>query len=174
MNIERRHLTKSQRAMIRTQIAVKRGTLLRGNGDAGRGRVTESATLTSQLADEAGVGGTMIQYARRVSEKAPDLVLRVVAGTMSLEDATKEVRRRTPQAQRAKQAVAKHRTSLEQMEQELSPDAASKVQAIKTWPALATELRKMDKWGKFSPEAKRFMAEKMRPICELAKEWSDA
>lgn len=122
-NLKRRHLTESQRAMLATKVLPLRQAEARQRQEAagrdhGRG-MDSSAPRGAQLSDDpkpkpkrasdeaakdVGVGGRTVERAKRVQEKAPDLVPKVEAGEMDLARAERVIRDREAEARRVEEA----------------------------------------------------------------------
>ena len=108
MNVHRRHLTTTQKAMIAKAAlpyyeAMARGRMAEGGSKAAPGRPAERVGRAAQAlgnrardqaAGEVGVSGRTVDRLVRVEEEAPDLYERVVAEEISLTEADEEVRSR--------------------------------------------------------------------------------
>lgn len=111
--MERRHLTKGQRAMLalrldeyqqarvdarerqgeRTDLQSRSGNIAQKSDPAPRPR--------DVAASEARVSPRLVQDAKAVAERAPELAARVVAGTMTVSAAARQVRRAEDRARAA-------------------------------------------------------------------------
>ncbi len=91
-NIHRRHLTESQRMIIATELA----KLTPGDRDA---QICASPTLTQQqAADLMQVSRRGVQMAKKVSEDAPDLAVKVKSGEIKVSKAASMARERQRQS----------------------------------------------------------------------------
>lgn len=122
LNMDRRHLTTGQKAMLALKIvpmyeAEGLARQVFGGQVAGRGRPQQvMADLPEPIQpplvarDKAGaavkVSGRAVQQAKRVAEVAPDLAEQVSTGTLALDRAERIVRDREAAARRAAEAVA--------------------------------------------------------------------
>lgn len=108
LNLHRRHLDKSQRAMVALSIEERlaeeaRERMAAAGRSAAPGRPAEKGReIVPTLSEEerpreqagklVGVSGRYVQDAKFVLEKAPDLAEQVLAGTLTLPEAKKEIR----------------------------------------------------------------------------------
>lgn len=109
VNVKRRHLNAGQLAALalrvmplyEAQVAVNKGGRPTGKPGADRPQVSESkrAPRARDLAAKAtGASGRGIARARRIIEKAPDLMTAVEAGMVAIDAAEKELRGREAKA----------------------------------------------------------------------------
>lgn len=107
LNLHRRHLTASQRAVlalsVEEQLAVEAKARQRAAGGDRRTAASVVARMpqpipTDKARNEAGkkvgVSGRYVQDAKKVAKEAPDLLPKVEAGTITLPEAKKEIRQR--------------------------------------------------------------------------------
>lgn len=109
VNVERRHLTTGQRAMLALEILpLKEKEGLRRKRDAGRsaapGRPAEKdradlpgVRARDEAAKSVGASGRSVAQAKRVNEQAPDLAEKVRTGELALDAAEKQAARRQHQ-----------------------------------------------------------------------------
>jgi DNA modification methylase len=107
MNIERRHLTPSQRAAVAVEIL---STYEKSLGGDRRSEEFQKAKLPSEMkqardvaAAIVHVGPRYVSEAKAIKAEAPELFEEVKAGLTTLQDAKKEVHNRHAQARQAKQ-----------------------------------------------------------------------
>jgi len=113
LNLHRRHLSQSQKAVIALRVEEQYATEAKERmADAGRrsapGRPIEKGVeiVPPLSADDGkareragkavGVSGRYVQDAKRLADEAPDLVAAVESGEMSLPKAKEEMQRRSP------------------------------------------------------------------------------
>lgn len=104
LNLSRRHLDTSQRALVASNLA----TLRRGVGreQEGNARIQAFAVTQSEAAERLNVSRNSVQAARKVQEKAaPEVVEAVERGELSLNKAAKLTKAQPDKAKQAK-AVA--------------------------------------------------------------------
>jgi hypothetical protein len=156
MNIMRRHLNESQRAMLLVQAAEVAGTLVpQGGRDARRaGLVTPDADLAKQI----HVGERTVTRARRILEK-PELARKVIAGDLSLREADQRSRPRSHPSPGA---------DWKQMR-----EVKDVLEFIRVLREELPEIVRSARSGKMAPEAKRFLAAKVRPMASLLASFAD-
>jgi N6-adenosine-specific RNA methylase IME4/ParB-like chromosome segregation protein Spo0J len=116
LNMERRHLTVGQRALVALRLvpmyeaeAAKRqgvrSDLMPGDFCADLHKSSEERRSTQRAGTAAKVSGRAVAQAKRVAENAPDLIPKIESGELALDKAEREVRRRVnaEEAQRLKQ-----------------------------------------------------------------------
>lgn len=155
MNIMRRHLNESQRAMLLVQAAERAGTL-RQDGQSERSRSGEVPNAT--LARQINVGERTVTRARRVLDK-PELARKVIAGELSLDEADRRMR---PRPRLSPGEDWKQSGEIKEL-----------LQFVRAWRESLPDTIRMVKSGKLSPEAKRFLAAKIRPMAEMLAKFAD-
>jgi len=119
LNMERRHLTVGQRALVALKLvpmyeteAAKRQAQAPGKPRGEKASVpadlqeqTWKRESTYQAGTAAKVSGRAVAQAKRVAENAPDLIPKIESGELALDKAEREVRRRVnaEEAERLKQ-----------------------------------------------------------------------
>lgn len=122
LNMERRHLTVGQRAMVALQIVPmyeeegRRAKAVAGASSAPHRPTKDPADLrevtrreresTTKAGTAAKVSGRAVSQAKRVVEKAPDLAQKVQTGELALDRADRIVRDREAAERRAAEAAA--------------------------------------------------------------------
>lgn len=107
LNLKRRHLTESQRAMLATELlpffeaeAEKRKaeTQFKTNDNSNGSTVGTNVSppqkqgkSAKKAADSVGVGQTSVKRAKKVKDKSPELAAKVLAGEVSVAAAAKQV-----------------------------------------------------------------------------------
>jgi len=116
LNLQRRHLTVGQKAAVGVEVlpmyeAEAARRKVAAGESFGRGQKVEAdlpqpigikeraPQARDRAAGAVGVSGKAIAQAKRVSEQAPDLFDKVKAGTLALDAAEKQTKRRAAQAQ---------------------------------------------------------------------------
>lgn len=120
-NLRRRHLTESQRAMLATNVlplrqaeaAERKAQSNRENprnspsaprGALGTAPKPKPKRASDAAANDVGVGGRTVERAKRVKEKAPDLVPKIEAGELELKRAERIMRDREAETRRVDEA----------------------------------------------------------------------
>lgn len=100
MNLNRRHLTPAQRAIIALDLMPKAREEAQRRMQAGRATETDSETevFKGTARDAVGemlqISGRVIANAEKIKEAAPDLVAQIASGGMSINQALKEAKER--------------------------------------------------------------------------------
>ncbi|HEY8900995.1 MAG TPA: hypothetical protein VIM61_11345 [Chthoniobacterales bacterium] len=98
LNLHRRHLSESQRAMIAAKLAEL--------SEEGRNQhASIDAPSQQQAADALSVSRSSVQRAKQVIEKAPELAEQVASGTITVHAAQKAIRLSRPIAGRLFEAI---------------------------------------------------------------------
>jgi ParB-like chromosome segregation protein Spo0J len=92
VNVHRRHLSESQRAMITAELAK-----LEAHRPVG-GTASNEALTQSEAAEAMQVSRSSVQRARKVKDEAPDLADRVIKGEITVSKAAQMARKRKPMA----------------------------------------------------------------------------
>ena len=169
-NVRRRHLDKSQRAMIATEMlpefeadAEKRRVDMRavGSTDPTSHRnygEEESRRSRAEAAQEFGVSGPSVQRAKRVKEQAPERVDEIVSGETSVFAVDEELRK-AEAVKRAKERVAK---GIEKKKKEHPKEVKEFLDAMRVFEEaakFAVVMRDI-----FAPESKQFITTKFEKI----------
>ena len=167
-NVHRRHLNVSQRAIIALDVlpalekeAVKRNPV-------GRKRLRTGATPTEKgrSTEHAGralhVSARIVQGAKRVAKEAPELLSDIRAGKTTVREAEREVRQR-----KARNAVKRESARQDHKKRENPREVKEYLEAIRTYCDAARNAKKVAAYGKFSPEAQRFVTRKHGTVREL-------
>lgn len=103
LNIHRRHLNESQRAMIAAEIAT-----MKHGGDRSKGSIDPLTTTVAQAAEKLNIGEASVKRAQALKREAPpEVVAEVRNGTKSVSGALKEVRAAKVQSEPVKPSNVK-------------------------------------------------------------------
>lgn len=181
MNIRRRHMDVSQRAMLATEMLpefetkaekVRLANLKQNEGSPNRsgdrhGKTPESETSRGMTAKVFGVSGPSIQRAKRVKEDAPDRVADIVSGKTTVTAVDAELRHKSA----ADRAAERKEQQTEKTVKEHPKAVKEHLEAIREYRdalKLAIEVRKRDL---YSPEAVQMVMTKNQQIRSLMDEW---
>ena len=178
LNIRRRHLDVSQRAMLATEMLpefenqAKQRHGVEGSGTDDPDLVLDSegwARASGQAAKQFGVSDRAVRRAKRVKEDAPDKVDDIIKGKTSVTAVDDELRN-------AKKKLAQRNNKREDKRYEDLPQVKWVLDFLRIWTKKFDEFEKA--LNKFSPEAARFTARKLRAhaekAIELAKTFEEA
>lgn len=164
LNVRRRHLTISQRAMLATEmlpeLEAKRGTSESEDSPVdleGKHRSTTEAGILF------GVSQPSVIRAKRVKEQAPERVDEIIKGKTTVGAVDEELRRSKP---REKPLPQKHEPSWEDI-----PEVAGVLDILRAWKGRLPDMRKAIGM-KGSPEAKIHIAENyVKPLASAMNKW---
>ena len=171
MNLRRRHLNPSQRAIIGLDLlpvfekeAEKRNPVKVGKTAAvGAAAHTEKGRAAEKVGKLVGVHSSTLRRAKRISQEAPHRVPDIRAGRVTVNYVEQQIieakARKWTEKQRKRDALIKRRT--EDREVKIYLDALS------DFKAAAKEARAVAEYGKFSPEAGRFVIKRHKELREL-------
>ena len=180
MNLMRRHLDKPARSYLRVLIEKERGT----KPDPARGYRPDTPTTRERLASELGVGTATVGRARAVVEHAPELGALILKdeddpGRLPLEAAAEiarlaareknpEKRKRIIEHQiRVRTAPPKPTPTAKYVGPKRWEDVPGVPEAIELMKSMLSSAKKIEavaKMGKFTPEAGRFVAKRLRDL----------
>lgn len=178
-NVHRRHLSVSQRAVIALDVlpvlekeAAKRNPVAQRIGrprNARRGTPTENGTSTAHAGRMLRVGGSTVRQAKRIAKEAPELLPAIRAGRKTVHEAEQEVRQR-----KARVAVKRETARQDHKKRENPREVKEYLDAIRTFCDAARTAKKVAAYGKFSPEAQRFVTRQHGTVCELLAKIEEA
>ena len=94
-NVHRRHLTASQKAVVALDVEVAYAKVIpKGRPSQEVSQCWETSRAAERAAQTVGVSKGYVSDAKKVQREAPDLLLAISAGTMTVPKAAKEIRRR--------------------------------------------------------------------------------
>lgn len=183
-NILRRHLNSTQRALLGVELekdfaveAAQRQAAQRAAGVPAKG-AGQKARLPKERGDRENLAAAhaakvvqvtpeAVRRAKRVVREAPDLVPRMAAGKLPLEKAVQEVRLRKGMDQ-----VKSERARSQAKKRQDDPREVKKfLVAVKVYDSATADFDEecenavgIVKFGKFSPEAKRFTLRKLEAV----------
>jgi len=156
-NVKRRHLNPSQLAVIALEVLPQ---LEREAAE--RRRTSRSPDLNvseekGQARDKAaallGIGGVQVSRAKRIKKEKPERLKDIKAGKATIGEVDKEIRQ-----EKAKKRVAEQNGKKSAKRRQEEPrEVGQFLDAMKVWRKALTEAVEIAKFGKFSPEAKRFV-----------------
>lgn len=192
INIRRRHMDVSQRAMLATEMlpefekAVKEREAIRKSEDAKKKRPEGSKLFISGLGskdpsidkekevqrsrDDAGkqfgVSGSSIKRAKRIKEQAPNKVNDIIAGKTTVNIVDTELREKA-ELKRQKVKYEKEAKKIPNERPKIVKDYLEKAKELQDILGLAIKAKKQ---GMFSPEAMRFTIKRNEEIRRLMAE----
>ncbi len=117
LNLKRRQLTASQLAFVALEIERYESALAK-NRQGARTDIVELMPQSSdagrareKAAESVGVSGRYVQDAKKIAEKAPELVEQIQAGSMTITEAIKEIKK-----EERKEEIARQRVDIERGE----------------------------------------------------------
>lgn len=159
-NLRRRHLNESQRALMEVELAEASGQLMPQGADAVSVRQAEASGLKTEeeLARDANVSPRTIRRARRIRQKE-HLKEKVRSGDLSLDEADRRMR---PKPRPSPGADWKESGEVKEL-----------LEFVRAWRESLPDAIRMVKVGKLSPEAKRFLAARIRPMADMLAKFAD-
>jgi hypothetical protein len=158
-NIRRRHMDKSQRAMLATEMLPELEAKARerqATSLLGGRRITSGSEYPKRARDEAarefGISGESVRKAKRVKEQAPEKVQDIVKGKTTIYAVDTELRK--DKAHKRAQARAKETDKKER--QEKPREVGEYLFAIRQFEDAIKVALKVADYGKFSPEAAKY------------------
>ena len=166
MNLRRRDLTPTQKGTIGfdilpefTRLAAER---MKAGGDRGlavtagkadrREAPGQKRTAAADAAKAVGVAPRTIERVERVRKHAPELVPKMRTGEITATEAEEQVRARL-----ARQAVKRQQDKTDQKKRDDPREVKKHLEAIRAFADQLREAVKIASYGKFSPEAQRFI-----------------
>jgi len=176
LNIRRRHLDTSQRAMLATEMLPEFEAEARERKLAGATRSSEDDQLvidhqgrarsSFQAARVFGVSGPSVQRAKRVKQEAPEKVDEIIKGKTTVGAVDAEIRQK-----KVAEAFEERDREREAKERQKNPrEVAEYLEEVKQFSKSIQKAIKVADYGKFSPEAARFVLNKHRQL----RDWLDA
>ncbi len=174
-NVHRRHLTVSQRAIIALDVlpalekeAAKRNPIGR-SGKPPRRLPGENGKSAAHAGKALHVSRGSVERAKRVAKEAPELLPEIRAGRKTVREAEQEVRQR-----KARAAVKRETKRQDHKKRENPREVKQYLNAIRAFCDAARTAKKVAAYGKFSPEAQRFVTRQHGTICELLAKVEEA
>lgn len=182
-NIQRRHLTASQRVVIGLQLEKlyakeaaeraatgrRKGGLVRQGKQLSRtdaGKLEQKGEAAEKAAKVLGIGPRILQAGKRVAKEAPDLLPKIRSGEMSVAQAEEEVRMRLARA-----SVSRETERTEKKKRQENPrEVKEYLIAVRAFKDAASKAKRVAAYGKFSPEALRFTARWHEQVLDILEE----
>lgn len=173
-NVTRRHLSKDQLGIIALDMlpAYEREASERQKADARLGTKRAGRASTAmpksreQVGKALGISEGVVQRVKRVAKEAPELIDEIRAGRVTAYQADQEVRMRI-----AKDATRRIVDAKEAKKRQENPrEVKEYLEAVRVFSSALKTAKRVAEWGKFSPEAARFVKEKHKAVRELLKE----
>lgn len=162
-NIRRRHLTVSQRAMLALELMPEfEAEGKKRMEDGGFAHKKQPIPHDSHLfaAQEFGVSRPTVVRAKRVKEKAPERIPDILAGNTTISQVDNELRESAAR-ERAKTSIHKEKVK---KHEGYHQDVKDYTDALREFEKAFHDAVEASEFGKFSPEAARFVMNKHTKI----------
>lgn len=181
MNVRRRHLNETQKGIIaqdmlpefEKEAAVRVPKARPGKQGFERARLSAAGQEKGRSAEHAarmfGIGPRTVQRVTRVAKEAPELLPKMRSGELSAEAAEHEVRMR-----KAREAVHRDREQAKEKKRQENPrEVRAYLDALRAFRVAIKEAIDVARYGKFSPEAQRFVVRWHDDLRDLMKKVED-